>query len=371
MNVLMEEIEEEYMVSVDEYNKVNDCIYKDEHYSVRDNGAIMRHKREGKAKRKYDETWSFGIPNPQTGYMMFCNERVHRIVATAFHGPAPTPDHVVDHIDTNRQNNRPENLRWCTRLENALNNPITRKKIEYICGSIEAFLDNPQLLWGHEMEDSHFTWMKTVTKEEAKNCLDNWNNWASSVKSEPNISKQEQKNDKWMFENPFMNKVPDGIGGYKSIDRTQVMPTPQISEEVEEDYDNTTESLTPSARQRYWRTPTNFPFCPNIVSEDGLQRYLKNLNVGEVFSKNDRYDPYYVVDMAMSKEGSSLIVLATNRKDGFLSWAITTITIENNKFVHENTEAKAGKELSQRYFNYLIGKGELSEDDEYMLEALD
>lgn len=34
------------MVSVDDYNEFRDCVYKDEHYSVRDNGAIMRYPRE-------------------------------------------------------------------------------------------------------------------------------------------------------------------------------------------------------------------------------------------------------------------------------------------------------------------------------------
>jgi len=33
---------------------------------------------------------------------------------TAFHGAPPTNDHFVDHIDTNKQNNRPANLRWVT-----------------------------------------------------------------------------------------------------------------------------------------------------------------------------------------------------------------------------------------------------------------
>ena len=37
----------------------------------------------------------------------------------------------IDHIDTNRCNNRKENLRWFTKLENALNNEITRNKIIY------------------------------------------------------------------------------------------------------------------------------------------------------------------------------------------------------------------------------------------------
>ena len=153
------------MVNIDDYNEVRDCIYKDERYSARDNGAIMRHQREGLRKRKLDEGWSFGTLNIATGYMDFGGERVHRIVATAFHGSAPSDQHVVDHIDTNRQNNRPENLRWLTKLENILNNEITRKKVELICDSIEAFLENPALLYGHESEDKNFSWMRSVTKK--------------------------------------------------------------------------------------------------------------------------------------------------------------------------------------------------------------
>ena len=46
------------MVSVDDYNEVKDCIYKDEHYSARDNGAVMRHQREGMRIRKDDNVWT-------------------------------------------------------------------------------------------------------------------------------------------------------------------------------------------------------------------------------------------------------------------------------------------------------------------------
>lgn len=76
--------------------------------------------------------------------------------------------HIVDHIDTNRQNNRPENLRWLTKLENILNNPITVKRIIFHCGSREAFLKDPSILENHMNEDLNFVWMKTVTPEEAK-----------------------------------------------------------------------------------------------------------------------------------------------------------------------------------------------------------
>lgn len=56
----------------------------------------------------------------------------------------PSEKHIVDHIDTNRRNNRADNLRWITRLDNILNNPVTRRRIEIAYGSIDAFFENPR-----------------------------------------------------------------------------------------------------------------------------------------------------------------------------------------------------------------------------------
>ncbi len=55
------------------------------------------------------------------------NKLVHRIVAEAFI-PNPEGKKEVDHIDTNRQNNLVENLRWTTRKENS-NNLLTKNHI--------------------------------------------------------------------------------------------------------------------------------------------------------------------------------------------------------------------------------------------------
>ena len=48
---------------LNDYREVKECTYKGEQYSVRDNGAVLRHAREGKRIRKDDDTWTFGKPN--------------------------------------------------------------------------------------------------------------------------------------------------------------------------------------------------------------------------------------------------------------------------------------------------------------------
>lgn len=61
--------------------------------------------------------------NKKLGYKILAKDYLHRIVAELF---ISNPDNkqCVDHIDTNRSNNRIDNLRWVTRQENC-NNPLT------------------------------------------------------------------------------------------------------------------------------------------------------------------------------------------------------------------------------------------------------
>lgn len=52
----------------------------------------------------------------------FGNLKVHRLVCEAFHGPPPSPSHIVIHLNEDGIDNRSENLRWGTQKEN-LNMP--------------------------------------------------------------------------------------------------------------------------------------------------------------------------------------------------------------------------------------------------------
>lgn len=169
--------------NINDFCKEKACIYKGERYSVRDNGAILRYPQSGKRPRPNDSKWTFGKPNNKHGYLEIGSARVHIIVATAFYGARSSKIYVVDHIDTNRRNNRIENLRWLTRLENVLSNPITRKKIEFICGCrAEEFLSNPENFRNKFIQDYNFGWMRTVSKEESMECLKHGLAWAANDK---------------------------------------------------------------------------------------------------------------------------------------------------------------------------------------------
>lgn len=345
------------MISIDDYIEIKDCIYKNEHYSVRDNGAIMRHLCEGKKKRKLDGIWSFGLVNKDNGYLYWGGERVHRIVATAFHGNSPGVEFVVDHIDTNRQNNRPENLRWLTRLDNVLKNEITRKRIIYRCGSIEAFLKNPSLLSGYEKDDKNFIWMKTVTPEEAKNCLDNMKNWAENIDIKQESSKAKSVVGPWIFESPFVHNARNNTNhislakdkvsleyDYNIDDVTDTIITHKVdtNEWLEktfgrenadvkfDEYDLSNESLSPFARQS-WQTPSEFPLCPLEANNGGLDFYRDKLKEGALLCSNRDFK-LYVIDRALIPEKEELIVLCTNKEES--SWG--TYSLISVKWLKEN-----------------------------------
>lgn len=295
-------------VDIDIYTEVKDCTYKDELYSVRDNGAVFRHAKDGHKPRKLDEQWLFGTKNEKTGYMTIGGHRVHIIVATAFHGSHDSKRDIVDHIDTNRCNNRPENLRWLTKLENALNNPATRKKIEYLCGGdIQKFIDNPSCLRDLTGTNQDVMWMRTVTQEEAKAAYERVMKWAEKP-SKPYSSAGNMG--EWIFAQPDSPIIQDT---YRQV----LFP-----------------ALSPdTALQREWKTPTEFPLCPIQISETPLTSYIDNLCVGKVITRN-QYTTQIIDDFALCNE-NLIMVICHSLSEDIKKYTSVSITFEDGKYIHE------------------------------------
>lgn len=76
---------------------IRECDYKNEHYSVRDDGAVMRHPKSLLQPRLLDNKWTYGKLDETSGYLLIGQERVHRIVCTAFHGEPVGDRNIVDH----------------------------------------------------------------------------------------------------------------------------------------------------------------------------------------------------------------------------------------------------------------------------------
>jgi len=326
------------------YQKELECDYDDEHYLVRDNGSVLRKSKPGKKIRKDDNIWTFGKPGVGN-YMYIGKARVHRIVATAFHGCAPSPQHVVDHKDTNRQNNRPENLQWLTRLENALSNPITRKRIIFVCGSIEAFLKNPSLL-GSSKLDKNFSWMRTVTAEEAKISLKRLEEWAKSDALPSGGSLGE-----WIYEKQKSNSEVDNKNLSNEYHNNFIKNEYAEPEVID--------SLTPGTKQVYarWRIPAEFPCAPQDGEERTLERYLEKLKHGVVFSKSN-YGSSIVDKAAFTKEKDAIIVKTYNDSEGNVKSGghNSKITYKDGYFIHETLGSYFTEEGAEKYFKLEIGE---------------
>ena len=343
--------------NINDFNEEKSCEYKDRQYLVRDNGAILRLPKEGCRASKYDNVWSFGTKDEKTGYMILAgNIRVHQVVCTAFHGPEPEPHMVVDHIDTNRCNNRPENLRWLTRIENALNNPVTRKKIAYLCGgSIEPFLENPAILRGLALS-SDVSWMKTVTKEQAAACKKHMERWAEEDSKQESTGKGIGD---WVFDDDKPAKTnsnrPQYAGPYKSWAEHKAAVEEMSRQEYEKQY-GLKDSLTPGALQLNWKVPSEFPLCPTQHSPTPLQDYLANLKTGEVFCHNDVYESI-VFKADISDDGNTIAVITTSEHvKGGSGYVLCTITYQDGHFIHENQYSYFEEIGAEKYFALALGR---------------
>jgi hypothetical protein len=339
-------------VSVDDFTQEIECIYKDERFKVRDNGAIYRCSRAGKRSRPNDNQWTFGNPNDSSGYMDITSQPVHRILATAFHGLPPTPYHVVDHIDTNKRNNRPENLRWVTRLENILLNPITARRITIICGSVEAFLAEPSK-FKDRFTDPNFSWMGAVNPQEAKTSLERMLNWANSDIQPSGGTLSDWIYTRGIIQSQQADLPPDSERSAQGILDRGFVQRQQSGELPVTKYSDIIMAKTHNAAQRDWRTPSEFLCCPQEYTGDPLIAYAENLKPGLPFCHNDLYSSV-VSKSTLSEDGKSLIVISYN-EGGIKEWALAQITFEDNLFMHTSLHNFFSQEGVEK--QYTIARG--------------
>lgn len=301
-----------------DFQREVEISFEDEIYLVRDNGAVLRRSRSSGRRRKLDNVWTFGRQEPSTGYMAIGTHIVHRIVAFAFH-PQPTSKHIVDHIDTNRANNRAENLRWLTRLENVLRNPITMKRVIQIYGSLEAFFNDPTTVIEHVPD---FSWMRTVTKEEAAESRRRLLSWAAST-----VTPTGARIGEWVYRPQSPN----------------LLPRVEVDEK---------RSATPNALQRRWKVTCEFPACPPSLGSAPLTEYGAALISGCVFSRNDFGESF---TEEVGSNGEILAVITRMPASSAKDWALAQVTIENGLFVHESHGTFFSREGAVNAFNRLLG----------------
>lgn len=335
------------LLDINIYEKELQCVYKNETYTVRDNGAVFRHPKTKSRVRSYDNKWTFGKLDTKTGYLKYSSARMHRIVATAFHKEAPSKEHVADHIDTNRQNNRPENLRWVTKFENILLNPITVKRIELSCGSLEAFLENPSILQSNV--DPNFTWMRRVTIAEAEIAKERLLEWASSdskhsggklgewIFTRKRVTTQHIENLPLELSSSSLNdNYLDMIDTKsKTLQHIEDLPLELSPSSHNDSFLNMTPdtmSKTFGATQRNWRVPCEFPCCPLESVAEPLLMYKVNLLHGNVFSDAGMYSSS-VDHVVLSDDAQALYVLGKSTSST-KPWTLACITYENNLYVH-------------------------------------
>lgn len=321
---------------INKFTEEKQCKYKGEIYSVRDNGAVMRHFREGKKVRKDDGIWTFGkkVVTPNSSYMFIGTHRVHIIVATAFYGSNDSKVYVVDHIDTNHCNNRADNLRWLTRLENALLNPITRNRIAFICGSIENFIKNPSCLRVTK-ESKDLEWMRTVTPEEAANAYKNVMALTSKrmKANEKNAIKSKGKKSDWIFEKKNYTI-------HNTTNKTDFF----------------TKALSPqTALQMNWKTPTEFPCCPTEFQNNGLTEYIERLKLGNVFSKN-MFSEHVIIDKVLIENNSAILVFSKDTTiNAIKPYGLAKIYYSGGQFIHKGVSSFFEENGAKKRFTEMQG----------------
>lgn len=122
-------------------------------------------------------------------------------------------------------------------------------------------------------------------------------------------------------------------------------------------------SLTPAAVQIRWKVPTEFPACPEAVSEQGLNEYASRLVFGDVFSQNN-YATSLVVDHRLTND--ALIVLTRFLDSSVKDWAVAHVSIQGDVFCHKSEATFFGLQGALKHLCELAGVSYIDTIDDYL-----
>lgn len=203
-------------------------------------------------------------------------------------------------------------------------NPITAKRIEIVCGSVEAFLVDPSK-FHDKFQDPNYKWMCSVRIEDARASKERLLAWAKTDKRPSGGSLGE-----WIFNRNLPKTNREEVPGFAI-------------------------SLTVNAIQKNWKTPTEFPCCPHDTSNRSITDYAANLKVDTVFSKN-QYASSIVESFAVSKDENTLWIMCRSSDISAIKpFSLAEITIENDKYVHKNLGSFFQKVGAEKEFKLAQG----------------
>lgn len=332
-----------FTVDINDFEIEKECFYQGERYCVRNNGSVLRFPKNNCKPRRLDNKWTFGKVGNH-GYLYFSNKGIHRIVATAFHGENLSKDYVVDHIDTNKQNNRPENLRWITKEENLLNNPNTISKLEYITGySIEELQENNwEKLHKYSSDKQDTSWMRPTTKEEANNFHKRQNIWRNSSNIENEIKENKIGMGEWVFNSVY-----------------------------EEDDDNILFNYYPSLNRnavQTYKTETEFLCCPPKNTDNPIENYFCNLKKEKIFSKNKYYTASIIKSDINSKQKSIIVQCKSINNENKQSYSLFEIIFKNGYYIHDYKTQYIDINDCDTVYDYLLGKIPFDDNNPVLFE---
>jgi hypothetical protein len=112
-------------------------------------------------------------------------------------------------------------------------------------------------------------------------------------------------------------------------------------------------SLTPLAIQIRWKIPTEFPACPDELTDDALLLYESRLSFGSVFARN-QFSTSLVVERRLRDD--ELIVLTRFAGEPVKDWAVAHISIQDDLFYHRSEYTFFSLNGSLKHFCELTGE---------------